>query len=57
MAGKGLRENVAHGKAAALGGIVVRARPRPGGGWIVAGGEGTTFIVLSLDRRKVLADG
>jgi hypothetical protein len=57
MAGKGLRENVAYGKAEALDGIAVPARPRPGGGWIVAGWRGTTWIVLSRDRRKVLADG
>lgn len=57
MAGKGLRENVAWGIAASKDGIAVPARPRPGGGWIVAGGTGTTWIVLSRDRRKVLADG
>jgi hypothetical protein len=55
--GKGLSEKRAFAEADKLGGIVVMARPRPGGGWIVAGGTGTTYIVLDQERRKVLADG
>lgn len=55
--GKGLSEKRAFAEADRLGGIVVMARPRPEGGWLVAGGTGTTFIVLDRDRRKVLADG
>lgn len=57
MAGKGLSEKKAQWLAGANDGIAVMARPRPGGGWIVAGGMGTTYIVLSRDRKKVLADG
>lgn len=55
--GKGFSEKTAYTVAAQLGGIAVPARPRPGGGWTVAGWAGVVWIVLSVDRKKVLADG
>lgn len=55
--GQGFGQGKAESVAAEMGGVAVPARPRPGGGWTVAGWFGTTWIVLSPDRKKVLADG
>jgi hypothetical protein len=55
--GQGFSEKRAYAEAEKRGGVAVPARKRPGGGWTVAGWSGDVWIVLSEDRKKVLADG
>lgn len=46
-------------RAKELRGIAIEARPRPYGGWLLGGWpnqKGATWIVVSLDRKKVLDD-